>query len=342
MPVLSIQALRQRVATRDLAPIHLLLGDDARLTARVIEEFEATVDLADRPFAIDRLYAGEPGASAPDIVAAASTPSLLGGRRLVFLLRAEKLLKPKRAGKAADAADLESDVPGEAEDDGVDTTALEAYIESPSDCSSLIVVAVDVDRGRRLGKRLLARAQVTEFGPLSEGDPAARGGWIQEELARHDRSIEPAAMRLLVDRSGGEIGKLRGDVERLILFTDGRPKITAADVREVVSEEFAPDDWGVVNAIADGDAARALVQLGRRLDEGDSPHQLVGQLRWWVSTRLAEGDPARVRAALEALLRTDVALKGTGAAGDDRVLLERLVVELTGRPVPRTGWGGRR
>ena len=56
------------------------------------------------------------------------------------------------------------------------------------------------------------------------------------------------------------------------------------------------DEWAVVNAIGDGDAARALREAGARLDRGDSPHALVGQLRWWVSNRLAEGAPNRVRA----------------------------------------------
>jgi hypothetical protein len=44
-----------------------------------------------------------------------------------------------------------------------------------------------------------------------------------------------------------------------------------------------------------------------------------------------------VTPAIDALLRTDLALKSSG--GDSRVLVERLVVELTGRPLPRTGWG---
>jgi len=39
-------------------------------------------------------------------------------------------------------------------------------------------------------------------------------------------------------------------------------------------------------------------------------------------------------------LRTDLALK---SSGDSRMLVERLVVELTGPPVPRPQWGpGRR
>jgi DNA polymerase-3 subunit delta len=335
MPALSLPSLRQRIAKRDLDAVHVLVGEDVRLMERTVDEIEATIDPADRPFAIDRLYAGEASASPPDIVAAASTPSMLGGRRIVFVLRAERLLKPKRAARA------EAEEP-DAEDEAIDTAALEAYVESPADCSSLVFVAAEMDRTRRLVKRLLAHAAITEMGALAEGDPQARNGWLQEEVARHGRTLDPEAARLLVNRAAGDIGKLRGDLERLLLYTEGRPKIGAADVREVVTEEFALDDWGVVNAIADGDAARALVETGRRLDRGDSPHQMIGQLRWWVSTRLAEGDPGRVRPALEALLRTDLALKGTGEIGDDRVLIERLVVELTGKPLARQGWGGRR
>jgi hypothetical protein len=74
-----------------------------------------------------------------------------------------------------------------------------------------------------------------------------------------------------------------------------------------------------------------------RFDRGDSPHALVGQLRWWVSQRLAPAAPERVKPALEALLRADLALKSSG--GEERILVERLVVELTGRPLPRPAWG---
>jgi hypothetical protein len=108
------------------------------------------------------------------------------------------------------------------------------------------------------------------------------------------------------------------------------------------AHQAVDDEWAVVNAIADGDAARALTELSLRLDRGDSPHQLLGQLRWWVSNRLVQAAPGRTRAAVEALLRTDLALKSSG--GDDRVLLERLVAELTGKPVAqqRGSWTGGR
>src|SRR6185503_16900845 len=125
------------------------------------------------------------------------------------------------------------------------------------------------------------------------------------------------------------VTKLRSDLERLLLYTEGRTRISVEDVREIASADVSvEDDWALVTAIGEGDCARALREAARRLDRGDSAHAVVGQLRWWVSVRLAEAAPARVGAATEALLRTDLALKSSG--GDERVLIERLVVELSG------------
>jgi len=159
---------------------------------------------------------------------------------------------------------------------------------------------------------------------------------IQNEMLQMGRTLEPAGLQLLIDRTGLDITQLRGAIERLLLYAGDKKTITVDDVREVAGEHAFVDDWAVINAIGDGDAARALRALAQRFERGDSPHGIVGQLRWWVSSRLAEAEPDRVKPALEALLRTDLALKSSG--GDDRVLLERLVVDLTGKALARTGW----
>jgi len=344
VPTLDLPALQKRIQARDLAQVHLLVGEDVKLVDRIVDAIEATVDPADQPFAVERLYAGDSGGAPADIVNSARVLPMLGDRRLVIVLRAERLLKPKRASKAQDETIAEE----EEEPETIDAAVLEEYLARPADTATLVFVATEIDRGRRLTKRVLEKAYLTTFAGLSGDGPAAKRDarvvatqWLKEELTRAGRTIDQEAARLIADRSGGDITKLRGDVERLLLFAGDRTRLSVDDVMEVVAESDAvEDDWAVVNAIADGQPARALYEVGRRVERGDSPHMLIGQLRWWVSSKLADGDPSRVRAALDALLRTDLALKSSG--GEERVLLERLVVELTGRPVPRTGWGGGR
>ncbi len=196
-------------------------------------------------------------------------------------------------------------------------------------------VATAIDRTRRFTKRLVEKAQVTEFSGLAGDSPMGRGdarasamAIAQEEVTRAGRTIDQPALQLLADRAGGDITKLRGDLERLLLYTEGQNRITRPDVEEIaVAAVSVGDEWAVVNAISDGDAARALRETAVRLERGDSPHMMVGQLRWWVSSKLSQFKPDRVRPALEALLRTDLALKSSG--GDERVLIERLIVDLS-------------
>jgi DNA polymerase III subunit delta len=328
VPLLEYRQLVARIGARTLQPVHLFYGEDVKLVDQTVDAVEATVDEADRPFAVERLYVGESGGQPVDIAAAARVYPMLGDRRIVIVLRAERMLKPKRTTKAAEPAIDADEAAEDAESDAADLTPLDDYLAEPSPSSVLLFVATEIDRGRRFTKRLLERAQVTEFSAEAAPD------WLQDALQRAGRTIEPAALQLLRRRAGGDITKLRGDVERLLLYTEGQTRIGADDVSTIASDENpVEDDWALVNAIGNGSAKEALREMAKRLDRGDSPHAVLGQLRWWVTARLVEREAGRVRAAVEALWRTDLALKSSG--GDERVLMERLVVELSLRQAAR-------
>ncbi len=341
MPTLTLEALRKRLADKKPGAVHLFVGPDLQLMSRMVDAVEALVDEADRPFAVQRVHACDEGGAPVDIVAAASNMPMLGDRRIVIVLRAERLLKPKRAGKTVDDDEEESTDDGG--DRTLDASPIEAYVSEPAPFSTLVFVATDIDRGRRLTKRILEAALVTLFDGNENDD--ARGdvrsnlaNVLRGTLARESRTIEKAGELMLLKRAAGDVTKLRDDIERLVLFAGDRRRITEDDVMAVSSDQNAvEDEWGVTNAIEAGNAAGALAEVGRRFDRGDSAHALVGQLRWWVANKLAGADAARVSPAIDALLRTDIALKSSG--GDDRVLVERLVAELTGRPVAVQRWG---
>ena len=261
---------------------------------------------------------------------------MMSDRRVVVVLRAERLLKPKRRGGGAEGeeADIADEPPS-------DLDALGDYVQDPVPSTTLVIVAADVDKTRRAGKAIVKHATVVEcWGLKQEKNPrfidfrqAARMAeqLVRKAVAEAGQQIEPAAARLIAERAGIDIVRLRGDIERLMLYTVGRPKITLADVREVVSAETVQDNWGVTNAIQNRNTGEALRQLGLALEAGAVPHMILGQLGWFVRDRLANVDPRRVPAAIDALFRTDLDLKTSG--GDPRVLLERLVVELCGRRV---------
>jgi len=302
MPVVSRAALKKHIAAGDTAPLYVLLGDDDSEKSAVATEFAEMVEEGLRAFSVDRLFGAE--IKADDLFDAAATLPMMAPRRVVIVFDAERLLIPKREGKAAD----------------LEQERLEAFVKNPPAHATVVFVCGALDQRRRLVKLLLKEAQLVDCGTITDAADADR--WVKAKAERDKVPLDAAAARALVERAGTDIVRLRNGLERVALYAMGQSKITAEDVRQVVPAAAEAANFGIANAIERNDAATALRELTLALDGGAQPFFLMGQLRW-----VAEKMPrARLKDAIDAVFRTDEALKSSG--GDPKMLLERLVVEL--------------
>jgi DNA polymerase-3 subunit delta len=309
MSTITPSAAHAQIASGELDPVYLVLGDDALEKAEMADAFQQVVDDGLRAFNVDKFYGGE--ATLGQVIEAACTLPMMAPRRIVIVLRAERSLMPKRESRST-AAELE---------------AFEAYLAEPQPHASVILVVGDFDKRRSMAKRLLKTATVVSCGVLETLADAER--WVKRRVAAEGMSIEPAAARLLAAQVGPDITRLRADVERLVLFAAGQSSIGVADIREITGPAVAHDDWAVAGAIERGQTAQALKELALVIESGAAPFMVLGQLAWVARTKLPSN---RLPAAVEALFRTDLALKTS--AGDHRILLERLVLELCGVGLP--------
>ena len=95
-----------------------------------------------------------------------------------------------------------------------------------------MLVASDVDRSRRVGKTLYRTATVVECWGLKPGKDARvvdlrQVARVAEQLVRKavadaGQQIDPQASRLIAERAGTDIVRLRGDLDRLLLYTTGQ------------------------------------------------------------------------------------------------------------------------
>jgi DNA polymerase-3 subunit delta len=331
MPVVPPSTVRKQLSQGKPEPDYLIVGDDEAEMSALAAEINALVEDELRAFNAERFYAGEKGVTPAAVVEAARVLPMMSERRVVTVVRAEKLLKPRRRGKTAAQADPEEAADGE---NASELDVLEAYVRQPVPQTTLVMIAADVDRTRKLYKTILKQGTIVECWGLKGGRDArvdlrevARTAeqLVRKAASEAGQAIEPAAARLIAERAGTDIARLRGDVERLLLYTSGAGKISVEDARQVVSAETAQDDWAVTNAIQRRDAAEALRQVALALESGGVSYQILGQLAWFVRERMVTSDPRRVPAAIEALFRTDLELK---SSGDARVMIERLVVDL--------------
>jgi DNA polymerase-3 subunit delta len=303
VPLITTAALRQQIASGDTGPLYALVGADEAEKSAVAGEFADIVDEGLRAFNVERLYGGE--TKVDRLIDSAMTLPMMVPRRVILVLEAEKLLMPKRESKTADQ----------------ELDRLAAFVQAPPRETTVVFVCAGLDRRRTIVKLLIKQAQVVDCGTIADAADAEK--WVKARAVREGVNLEPAAARALVELGGLDIVRLRSGLERVALYALGQPAVTAADVRQVVTAgPQAQEDFGIANAVRDGDARGALEQLGAALDAGAVPFMLLGQLRW-VAEKLP---PQRLRAGIDAVFRTDEALKSSG--GDQRVLLERLVVEL--------------
>jgi DNA polymerase-3 subunit delta len=316
MPAATPAAVRKQINSGTADPIYVLLGEDDVEKSALAHEFEVLVEEGLRAFNVERIHAADAttgdriAAAVSSLVAAARTLPMMAPRRIVVVLQAETLLAPKRESEAATRA-LEE---------------LEELVKRPEKETTLVFVAGSLDKRSKMFKLLAKQATLVECGAIENLADGER--WIRNRAAAAGVQIDAGGVRLLADRGWNDIKRLRNDIERLLLYALGAKTITIDDVRQIAGAAALQDDWAMANAIEAGNGAEALRQLALMLDAGGVPQQILGQLGWLVRTKFPALAARRLQPSIDALFRTDLDLKRS--AGDPRVLLERLVVELCG------------
>jgi DNA polymerase-3 subunit delta len=325
LATLSPSAVRQQIASGQLDPIYLVVGEDDVEKSALAASFAEIVEEDLQAFNVERIHAGDMttgdrlASGIGSLVAAARTLPLMAPRRVVIVLQADALLVPRRESEAATRA----------------LDELEALLRAPEPLTALVLVAGTLDKRSRLYKLLVKQATIVECGAPEDLADAIR--WVQTRVTAAGVKIEPAGARMMASLAGfpehsrpdgrtGDVKRLRGELDRLLLFAMGQECITVADVRDLVGPAALQDDWAMTNAIEAGQAGEALRQLALLLDGGAAPEKILGQLGWLVRTKFPGFGPAAVRPAVDAVFRADLELKQS--VSDRRIVLERLIVVL--------------
>lgn len=332
--------VRQQIASGQTAPLYLLEGDDLQSRHDLALEFAGLVDEGLQAFNVESFYANEATtAGARDqligaVLATARTLPMMAPRRVLLVHEAERLLSPRRGKDDEPEATPSSGGRGKKARALTAAEELEAYFEAPESLTSLVFVAGVLDGNRRLVKLLRKHAVVVQCGTLASSADAAK--WIRQRLEKERMAIEPSAISLLLEATGLALGRIRAELDKLVLYAAGESAVTAKHVRELVTPQDVPGaDFALGRAIWNGDAAGALREIAAQFEAGGQAPMMLGQIR--AATARLRPD-SRIKNGLDAVFRTDLAIKSS--AGDPRFLLERLVVELcSGGASGRVGWG---
>jgi DNA polymerase-3 subunit delta len=345
-----------------LRPGYVLAGDEVflldRCRAAVLKGF-VQPELKD--FCLSELDLA--GTSIFEVLDRAQTPSLMAPFQVIFVRNVRQLYT--RGAKKEEFA------------------ALDRYFRSPNPQAVLVFVADfiripsdarrmemdDKNRFERLTETLGEHCGMVELARVNEED-AMR--WIASTATEAGARMEPDAARELADALGADMMLIASELEKLLLYTLGRGRITLGDVETMVLGAKQRSLYELTDAISARDRARALALLHGLLNSSDAGEDAaIGHLYmlartfrqmlvileknvrdsraiWqalWQGFRMppfAADDLIKqarryksrreLTRALRLVARADLELRSSPP--DKRLVLERLVYELASEPKP--------
>ena len=261
--------------------------------------------------------------------------------------------------------------------------ALNRYFRSPNPQALIVFVAdflhistdarrmemEDKSRFERLIETLGEHCGMVELARVSDED-AMR--WVVATAQEANTRIEPDAARELVDALGADMMLISSELEKLLLYTSGRSRITLGDVETMVLAAKQRSLYELTDAISSKNRARALALLQGLLNSSDAGEDAaIGHLYMLARTfrqmivileknvrdsraiwqalwqgfrmppfaadeliRQARRYKSRreLARALRLIARADLELRSSPP--DKRIVLERLVYDLASEPKP--------
>src|SRR6202453_85795 len=348
-----------------LRPAYVLVGDEAFFRKRCRDAIlEHLVAPDSRDFGLFEFDLAE--TSVNEILDRARTPSLMAPFQ-VFFVRGVKNLFGRGSNEEKLAA-----IEAYCEDPNPAAVLIFVadHISIPADPRRMELT--DKERYERIRETLGQYCAIVELARVEESE-AVR--WIGEYGATRDVKIDPEAARELVDALGGDMMMVSNELEKLILYVGEKKHITLGDVETMVLAAKQRSLYELTDAISAKDRVRALEMLDAILTTGEGDEAAIGHLYllaktfrqmlvilernvrdqrmlWaalWQGFRVppfAADDIIKqarrykskreLTRAIRLVAKTDLALRSNPPS--KRMMLEKLVLDLTSEPKPEAGW----
>jgi DNA polymerase III subunit delta len=353
------------VESRKLRPVYVFVGDEAFFRKKcrdAILQYLVPPDL--REFSLFDFDLS--GTDLAEVLDRARTPSLMAPFQ-IFFVRGVKML----FGRGSNESKFEA-IEQYAKDPNPDAVLIFVadHISIPADARRIELT--DKERYERIRETMGRYSAIVELGRVEEGD-AVR--WIQEYCSTREVKIDADAARELVDSLGGDMMMISNELEKLILYVGEKKRTTLGDVETMVLAAKQRSLYELTDAISARERTRALEMLDAILSTGEGDEAAIGHLYmlaktfrqmlvilernvrdqrmlWaalWQGFRVppfAADDIIRqarrykskreLTRAIRLVAKSDLVLRSNPPS--KRLVLEKLVTDLTAEPKPEPEW----
>ncbi|MHC4394047.1 MAG: DNA polymerase III subunit delta [Planctomycetota bacterium] len=235
--------------------------------------------------------------------------------------------------------------------------SLEKYFDNPCPTGILLLTVSSWASNTKLAKKL---PKVGKLISITQPKPWQLPGRLSEYATdAHDKKLSRNAAELLIELTGDNLSQLYSEIDKLALYADAEKSITTEHIESLIGHNRLFNAFTVIDAIVDGNAAKATNRLRnmfaedksaeytvvgafafhfRRLfnakdllEKGLRPAEIAKQLRIWgnkdaLFAQLRKMSLKQIGDNLQQLAATDYAIK-TGRT-KPQVAIEQLVLRL--------------
>jgi DNA polymerase-3 subunit delta len=342
-----------RMKRKEIAPAYLFLGAEAYQGRRCREGLlDAALGPGERENGLAQYDLGENALA--QIVDDARSLSLFAAERVIIITNAEGALPRQKSDEEEEGGSAGS------------AAELAAYLKDPSPGVTLLFQASrftfqgdDKKKIDRVRKFYAAIPDTVELDAFSPDEARTESRHLAKQLGL---AIDAPALDLLVEALGGDVARLAVEIDKLSLFSAGRP-ISLDDITALVPDARSATIFALVNALGRRDRARGLQILDTLCREGEylplalsflstqfrmalvskesglrSPQQIQehfsrsGVPMWnsraeQVFQTVSKFSREQLERGMKLIFAADRDLRS--ARPDDRIVMERFVLELT-------------
>ena len=148
----------------------------------------------------------------------------------------------------------------------------------------LLIVAteegLDAGNGKQVGERLKKMSAVAETVCFEKSTDGQLTSWIHRHFAHEKLSDSPEICRLLLLRSGHDMGELLKEMDKVICYVKSqkRDTVTEKDILFVTCPKAENDTYALSNALLEGDLPSAFSCFEEMKSRRVDPSSLAGQL----------------------------------------------------------------
>jgi DNA polymerase III subunit delta len=231
-----------------MPPVLLIAGDDDLLLQRETERALAQLREQDPELQVETHDATETE-HLPEL----RTGSLFGGRTCVVLRGVEGV-------------------------SGALKEELETYLGAPSDEAVLVLVARGIGRVQKIGKLAKEHGERRDVKKPADWDERGWDRLVGEEFRRLGRKADASAIAAIRSHAGSDAGVVASKVAQVCSSVPDAAALTAEHVEQVVEGHGRQTGFAIADAVAERDAAEALIALRGALESGEAPLAILGAI----------------------------------------------------------------